>query len=313
MRLLTVVSLVMLLMSCSKKSLNTLADRGTMEAKMMDVQGHRGCRGLLPENTIPAFLKAMDIGVTTLEMDLVISSDKEVFVSHEPFFNHEISTAPNGDEITEENERSHNVYMMTAVQAKAYDVGMKTHSRFPDQQNMPVAKPLFKEVIAAAESYAKEKGLPLPFYNVEIKRVDGYDGQFHPTAEEFSRLVVDVINEGNIKSRCYIQSFDPESLRQSRLHDPAIKLVLLIQNQDGIAANLKNLGFVPEVYSPYFKLVNEELVSYCKKENIALIPWTVNTREEIESMVALGVDGIISDFPDLLMDILKEKNIPVLH
>ncbi|TAD92912.1 MAG: glycerophosphodiester phosphodiesterase, partial [Bacteroidetes bacterium] len=95
------------------------------EAARFDLQGHRGCRGLLPENTIAAMLKAIDLGVTTLEMDVVITADSQVVLSHEPFFNHEISTKPNGNQVTEAEEKDLNIYKMGLAQVQAYDVGLR--------------------------------------------------------------------------------------------------------------------------------------------------------------------------------------------
>ena len=107
-----------------------------------DKQGHRGCRGLMPENTIPAMLNAIGLGVTTLEMDVCISKDKKVFLSHEAFFNHEITTKPDGGFIDEKEEKSFNMFQMNYTDIIKYDVGMKPHPRFPDQQKMKAVKPL---------------------------------------------------------------------------------------------------------------------------------------------------------------------------
>jgi glycerophosphoryl diester phosphodiesterase len=96
-----------------------------------DKEGHRGCRGLMPENTIPAMLKAIDLGVTTLEMDVVITKDSQVILSHEPFFNHEITTKPDGTAIPEAAERSYNIYQMSYAETQQYDVGLKPHPKFP--------------------------------------------------------------------------------------------------------------------------------------------------------------------------------------
>ena len=97
----------------------------------IEVQGHRGCRGLMPENTIPAFLKAIDLGVPVLELDVVISEDKKVVVSHEAYFNHIISTGPDGLEITKDNQKSHILYYLPYATIKKYDVGQKNHPSFP--------------------------------------------------------------------------------------------------------------------------------------------------------------------------------------
>lgn len=287
--------LVLTLLSCSTSRMNK-------NIKQIDVQGHRGCRGILPENTMIAFEKALQLGVTTLEMDLVISKDKEVVVSHEPFFNHEISTAPNGEELTEENQLEHNIFKLTAEDIKSYDVGLKAHSRFPRQANQKAVKPLFKEVIKRAESLTKSLKRPSPYYNVEIKRKPEADNLFHPTADEFATLVVETIQNTGIKERIYIQSFDIESLVVSKRLDPEIKLVLLIENRDTPQSNIAKLGFTPEVYSPYYKLVDSKLVEYCKTKGMKLIPWTINESDDMNQMLELGVDGIITDYPGRLID-----------
>ena len=100
----------------------------------LDIQGHRGCRGLYPENSIPAFKKALDLGVTTLELDVVISKDKKVVVSHEPFMNHHIVLDPRGNEIAANDERSYNLFEMTYDSIKQYDCGTKGHQDFPFQR-----------------------------------------------------------------------------------------------------------------------------------------------------------------------------------
>lgn len=282
--------------------------------KLIDVQGHRGCRGLLPENTIIAFQKALELGVTTLEMDLVISKDKQVVVSHEPFFNHEISTAPDQKVITEENHLEHNIYNLSYKEIKSYDVGLKTHSRFPDQANQKAIKPLLSEVIQFAERLSKELGRPAPYYNVEIKRKPEADNLYHPDAEEFAGLVIKTIQDSGAKDRIYIQSFDVESLQVAKRIDPEIKLVLLIENSNSAEINISKLGFTPEVYSPYHKLVSAKLVDYCTEQDMKLIPWTVNTVEDMDAMLIIGVDGIITDYPDrLLMRINQQAKYSVLR
>lgn len=285
-----------------------------VEIKLIDVQGHRGCRGLLPENTIEAFDKALELGVTTLEMDLVISSDKQVVVSHEPFFNHEISTGPNNSLITKENQLEHNVYKLTYEEIMTYDVGLKATERFPDQKKQSAIKPLFKEVVKRAEAYAKELNRAQPYYNVEIKRKPDADHTYHPDGEEFARLVVNEVQSSGVKDRIYIQSFDVESLQEVQKLDKTIKLVLLIENRDSPEKNLEKLGFTPDVYSPYYLLVNQELVSLCKSKNMQLIPWTVNKTDDLNKMLTIGVDGIITDYPNLLIDLIgNSKQYDILY
>lgn len=278
----------------------------------LDVQGHRGCRGLLPENTIEAFTKAIEMGVTTLEMDLVITQDNEVLVSHEPFFSHEISTSPEGTVISKEEESNHNIYKMSYDQCKLYDVGSIRHSRFPEQQNLKTHKPRFVDVLEIIESKVSKERLKKPLYNVEIKRKTKWDNEFHPDVRTFTELVVKVVQNSGIKDRIVIQSFDIESLQIAKELDPNIELVLLIENTDSIEKNIEKLGFTPAIYSPYFVLITEATVQYCKDNNIRLIPWTVNEKSDMKNQIKLGVDGIISDYPDRLIEVVNDLGIEIL-
>jgi glycerophosphoryl diester phosphodiesterase len=139
----------------------------------------------MPENTIPAFLKAIDLGVTTLEMDAVITKDSKVVISHEPFFNHEITTRPDGDTFQESEERSLNIYQMNYEEVKTYDVGLKVNPRFPQQQKMHAVKPLLKDVIDSAEAYASLHIKKPVFYNIETKCSADGDDIYHPKARLF--------------------------------------------------------------------------------------------------------------------------------
>ena len=152
---------------------------------VFDYQGHRGCRGLMPENTIPAMLKAIDLGVTTLETDIVITKDRKPILSHEPIFNHEIATKPNGDPVTEQEEQSLNIYQMDYNVVRTYDVGLKPHPRFAQQQKIAVSKPLLADMIDAAEAYASKQQKALPHYNMETKSDPKTDNTHHPLPAEF--------------------------------------------------------------------------------------------------------------------------------
>ena len=278
----------------------------TPDHSKFDVQGHRGCRGLMPENTIPGFIKALDLGVHTLELDCVISGDEKVVVSHESYFNHEISTAPNGLEITSEDEKNHNLYKMTYDSIKEYDVGLKAHKRFPDQKKMNIYKPLLKEVVEKSDNHAETTKRSLPYYNIEIKRVERYDESFNPPVERFVDLVLEVVQELGIEDRTTIQSFDLESLRLTHKKKPQLSTALLIEHNRPVKDNIEELGYIPDIYSSYFKLLTEESISYLKSQNIKIIPWTVNEEDDIKKTITLGVDGIISDYPDRVFKVLDE-------
>lgn len=278
----------------------TYYDTSTMQ-KNFDKQGHRGCRGLMPENTIPAMLHALDLGVTTLELDVVITKDKQVLVSHEPFFNHEISTKPDGSFVTALKEKSLNIFQMTYDEVKKFDVGLKPHPRFTQQKKIAAVKPLLKDLFDSVTVYLQSHSRPQPYYNIETKCLPIGDNRFHPKPAEFVELLMAVVKEKKLEERVIIQSFDFRTLQYLHQHYPQMKTAMLIEDNDkrGIEKQIKALGFVPTIYSPHFSLVNAELISYCHSKKIKVIPWTVNAKEEIEQLKKMGVDGVISDYPNL--------------
>jgi glycerophosphoryl diester phosphodiesterase len=290
-----------------EKSSTIKEEENPSEMKKIDIQGHRGCRGLMPENTIPAFLKALELGVTTLELDVVITKDKEVVVSHEPWLSHEICTDAKGDKIKHEEEKQHNIYEMTYEELKSCDCGQTAHPRFPDQQKMAVYKPKLADLIDAVNEYAKAHQIEGIWYNIEIKRQPDYDGKYCPVVDEFVDLVLEVVKEKGIVESCNLQSFDWEVLRLCKEKAPAIPLAMLVENELSPEENLKDLGFTPEIYSCYFKLIDDHLLAWVKENEMQLIPWTVNEEEDIKAMLKLPLDGIITDYPDRLMQIINEE------
>lgn len=270
-----------------------------------DSQGHRGCRGLMPENTLPAFLKALDLGVTTLEMDAVITADSQVLISHDPYFNHEISTDPDGHPVTAAAEKNLVIYNMSYAQTQAYDVGIRQHPRFPQQQHFPVKKPLLATVIDSADAHAKMIGRSLPYYNIETKSNPATDGIHHPGPANFVRLLMNVIEAKGIRNRVIIQSFDFRTLQVLHQQYPGIRTAALIDGGDRLSLEeqISKLGFIPDIYSPFFGLVNQELVDACHRQKIKIIPWTVNDLATLEKLKAMGVDGIISDYPNLFLQL----------
>ena len=262
-------------------------------------QGHRGTRGHMPENTIAAMKKGLDLGAQVLELDVVISKDKQVVVSHDAYFGSEISLKPNGDTISTAEEKSLLLYSMNYADIKKYDVGSRHNTKFPQQQNFPAYKPLLSALIDSTDAYAKQKGLPLPSYNIEIKSQPKTDGIEQPAPPEFVELVMNVLKGRKMENRMNIQSFDVRPLQLIHQKYPNIKLAFLTANAKTIADNFADLGFEPNYYSPYYKTVTADGVKFCQDKGIKIIPWTVNTKEEIDALIALKVDGIITDYPDL--------------
>ena len=274
----------------------------------IDLQGHRGCRGLMPENTIAAMLHSIDQGVTTLEMDVVITMDKKVILSHETFMNPEIATPPLGQQFLSPKDKSFNIYQMTHEEVSKWDVGMKLHPKFPTQKKMPATKPLLSDVIAAVEEYVKLHHLKPLNYNIETKCAPASDGISHPAPDEFVALLVDVITKGNVAKRTTIQSFDKRSLQVLHQSYPSIKTSYLIDgsNKKTPEELMADLGFRPSFLSPFYTLIDKEYIDACKKLKLKLIAWTVNDEKDIEKMAVLGVDGIISDYPDRF-SVLKNR------
>jgi len=270
-----------------------------------DIQGHRGCRGLMPENTIPAFIKAVQLGVNTLELDVVITSDNKVLLSHEPFMSCEICKTPEGNIITAAEEKTHNIFRMTAANAQKYDCGEKGNSRFPEQTKMTVKKPLLSEVIDTVENYIAAHNLKPVWYNIETKCTPQGDTVFHPDPVSFADLVMQVVSSRNIEPRTYIQSFDLRTLQHLHQQKSKVLLVLLVENLKGVEENLKELGFAPTIYSPYYKLINKQDLKLLHSKGIRVIPWTVNDENDMKKLIDKGVDGIITDYPDKLVNLFN--------
>ncbi|WP_307290198.1 glycerophosphodiester phosphodiesterase family protein [Pedobacter agri] len=270
------------------------------QRKKFDIQGKAGARGIMPENTIEGMLKALDLGVTTLEMDAVISKDKKVVLSQEPYFNNEISLMPNGKPISLKDQKKYNIYKMDYEEVKKFDVGSKVHGRFPGQVKFKTYKPLLAETIDAAEAYIKDKRLPKPVYSIETKTIKNGDNDFHPEPDEFVELIMEIVNAKKISKRVIIQSFDMRTLQYLHEKYPKIQTSLLIDEKEPFEDYIDKLGFKPTIYSPYSVLVGKGLVDRCHAMGIKIIPWTVNSLKDIKYFMSLGVDGVITDFPNLM-------------
>jgi len=270
------------------------------QKRKFDVQGKAGARGIMPENTVEGMLKALDLGVTTLEMDAVITKDKKVVLSQEPYFNNEISLTPKGKPISLKDQKKYNIYKMDYAEVKKFDVGSKVHSRFPSQVKFKAYKPLLSETIDAAEAYAKSHKIAKPVYSIETKTIKNGDNEFHPEPAEFVELIMEVINDKNIAKRVIIESFDMRTLQYLHEKYPKIQTSLLIDEKEPFETYIEKLGFKPTIYSPYSVLVGKGLVDRCHDMGVRIIPWTVNSVKEVKYFMSLGVDGIITDYPNIM-------------
>ena len=277
----------------------------TYSQKKFDVQGHRGARGIMPENTIPGMIKALDLGATTLEMDIVISKDKQAVVSQEPYFNHEFSLTPTGKPISLKDEKKYNIFKMDYAEVKKFDVGSKLHPRFPGQQKIKAYKPLLGELIDTVENYVKANKLAKPDYNIETKLIRKGDGEFQPSPEEYVDIIMDIVKKKKLEKRVIIQSFDIRTLQYLHQKYPKIRTSLGIDEKEDFENYIKDLGFKPTIYSPYYVLVGKNLVDKCHAAGVKIIPWTVNSVKDIEYLMGLGVDGILTDYPNLMGQVKK--------
>ncbi len=274
-----------------------------------DIQGHRGGRGLMPENTIPAFLMALDSGVTTIEMDVAVTKDGQLVVSHEPWMSASICSDPSGKAFDEKSERKNNLYQLNYDQVKQWDCGSKGNINFPQQIKMNASKPLLRDVIIAVENHIKNFTRYEVDYNIEIKSMPQGDNKFHPKPEVFSDLVFNLIDQYLPLDRVVIQSFDFRVLKYWHEKYPAVRLSALVENKKSVDENLADLGFLPSIYSPYFKLIAREDVKDLHAKKVRVIPWTVNEPGDMLSLKGIDVDGIITDYPNRAAKFKRTLNI----
>ncbi|WP_052823473.1 glycerophosphodiester phosphodiesterase family protein [Neotamlana sedimentorum] len=221
MKNLSVLILAIVVVSCNSKNI--------------DIQGHRGCRGLMPENTLPAFKKAIELGVQTLELDVAVSSDNVVIVSHEPFLSRTICLDIEGNPIPKEDDMKYNLYQMTFDSIKQYDCGLKKHPRFPEQQKIKTYKPALDEVFKLAKQLN-----PNIKFNIEIKAKPKYDGIYTPTPKAFVALVLKVIEANNAFAETNLQSFDLRILEEIKIQAPKMKVAILVDEDENITKKLNN-------------------------------------------------------------------------
>jgi len=296
----------------------------------MDVQAHRGGMALMPENTIAAMINGVKLGVKTLELDVVISGDGKVVVSHDAYMSADFMRKANGSDISKEEERGLALYKMTYDSISRFDAGSKPHPRFPDQLKMKTYRPLLSDLIDSVETYLKANKLKPVYYNIETKISPAGDDIYNPSPEVFVKTMMEVINNKSIKDRVVIQSFDIRTLQILHQTEPKIKLSLLafgkgdalaklktqglsaedekklkqsplFNGKGGLEDDLKKLGFVPDIYSPYYSSVDSEMVAKVHELKMKILPWTVDEQQDMVALGKLGVDGIITNCPDKLV------------
>lgn len=283
----------------------------------LDLQGHRGARGLYPENTIPAFKAAMDFKMTTIELDTVLTKDKQLIIHHDNYINPEICKWSNGKQT-----ESLPIKNFTVAELKELDCGSLKNSRFPEQITVPGTKlstlPEFFEFVKA---YEKEKKISNPFlYNIETK-INENDYSMEEVIE-YANAMVKAIEAAKVVKIATVQSFVLEVLPEVKKLNPSIQISALyapskldfillsfgfFSPSEKIIEKTKELN--AEIISPYHKYVNEKFIHMCRERKIKVIPWTVNDIDLMKQLIDYGVDGIISDYPNRLQSIQENVKI----
>jgi glycerophosphoryl diester phosphodiesterase len=279
--------------------------RSNTNDTMVMIHGHRGFRGLYPENTVTAFIEAAKLGVDALEMDVVISKDGEVVVSHEAWMNHLFCTRPDGVPV-ENDPAKYNLYRMAYAEIRPYDCGKRSHPDFPLQKKLTEHKPLLREVIAEVGRFVKEHQRPPMKYNIEIK-TEAPDGIFNPPPAQFVKLVYDVIQKAGVVQQVHMQSFDVRVLQEIKRENFHCTVGLLVETNEDLETHLDRLGFLPHMFSPEYNLLSGEVIAHVQELGMLCIPWTVNDMNDMQILTLMGVDGLITDYPDRALAVTNRK------
>ncbi len=295
-----------------KNLIFTLLTMVTMSsfAQKPAIEGHRGFRGLYPENTLIAFEKALELGVSTIELDVIISKDHQVVVSHEPYMNPLFCIKPNGEKVLMQEMKEWNLYEMNYSSIKEFDSGSNGNPNFPQQAKVKTYKPLLREVLVLGESFRKKTGRAI-YYNIEIKSEEKEYGISQPkTVKEFSDLVSKEIFNYVEPQYIILQSFDfnvlkfwHQSIQNGQI--PRVELSALVEDLSP-DETVKQLGFLPGTYSPYYKILDQNTVNRSHELGMKVVPWTINLREDIIKFAKLGVDAIITDYPNRAEEFLEK-------
>ena len=267
----------------------------------IEVQGHRGARALRPENTLPAFSYAIEAGVDTLELDIQVTKDQQLVISHDPLISQVLCLAPGGKPVGDHVR----IHQLTLAEVQAYDCGSLKHPHFPRQVPVPgTFIPSLEQLFAMVAASPSSKARRVRF-NIETKIVPRFPEQ-SVTPEEFAKLLVQVIAKHGLSDRVSVQSFDYRTL--TAVHRVAAKIPL-------IPLIGENFPFWPgliqatsaAVLSPMMDWLTAESVAEAHRLHVRVIPWTANEVADWDWLLAANVDGIITDDPAALIAYLKLK------
>lgn len=268
----------------------------------IDVQGHRGTRGNLPENTLPAFKRALEIGVDTLELDCGITKDGVVVVHHDRRLNPDVARGPDGKWVT---APAPTIYSLTFDELQKYDVGRirpgsEYAKRFPHQKPLDGTR-----IPRLADLFSMTKQSKVRF-NIETKLLPTHpDETVGP--EAFARALIAEFRKAGMTKRAVIQSFDYRTLKIVEKEAPEIETVYLTEAEDSDPVKVAALG--AKIWSPDARAMTPAKVAQAHKLGMRIVIWTANQPSEIERMIDLGVDGMISDYPERVIEVLKKRKL----
>jgi glycerophosphoryl diester phosphodiesterase len=264
---------------------------------VIDVQGHRGARGHLPENTLAAFARALELGVTTLELDVGVTRDGVVVIHHDRGLNPDIARGPDGQWVT----RAVPIHALTYAELQRYDVGrLRPGSdyarRFPQQQPLDGARiPRLSDLFALATNH------PVRF-NIEPK-MDATALDETLPAEEFARALIAEVCKARVEDRTTVQAFHWPVLKVVEREAPEIPTVYCTEGAGSDPERVRAAG--GRIWSPDFQTLTSAKLAAARKWEMKVTVWTVNEPADIARMIAMGVDGIASDYPDRVIQQLK--------
>lgn len=300
--LLLLAGMAALMLSCDNQPKQTVY--------ITDVQAHRGGMGLYPEESLAAMLNAVDLGVNTLEMDLCITRDRQVILSHDKFFHPRYAIRPDGTPVNPGDELVF-LWNMPYEEVLKWDVGSKPNPAWPEKHCQPAVKQRAAEVIGAVEAYCREKGIAPMKYNIEIKSDPDYEGYIEgrdwPEYHEFTDLCMATLDSLGLGDRLIVQCFDERALNYINQKYPGHTLAYLLEDYEtDLDEAMAKLDFTPEWLSPEHSNVNAALMEYAHANGMKVVTWTVDEKDEMRRLIDLGVEAIISNYPDRLMDVVKE-------
>lgn len=299
-----------------------------MSAQAFDLQGHRGARGLAPENTLPAFERALEIGVSTLELDIGVAADGTVVVSHDPYLNPLFTRDASGQWLA--GTKGPLIKSLDFKQLQEFDVGrIKPDTPYATTFNTQQARDGTRiPTLAAVFSLAKARQANHVHFNIETKIHPGQP-EDTVTPEAMTQALLKVIREAGMLGKVTIQSFDWRTLKLVQQLEPVIPTVYLTaqtanndNTRDGSwTAGLKfaDHGSVPKmvkaaggkVWSPNGGAVTEALVKEAQALGLKVVPWTINNPADMDRLIGWGVDGLITDYPDRLREVMQRRGMPL--